>query len=57
MIDQKISQLRDSWKDTKLHVGELIKQLQSNVEVNSLFSLQEVQMQYVEFLFAVQKWA
>lgn len=34
-IDKKISQLGDTWKDTKLHVEELIKQLQSNVEVNS----------------------
>ncbi|XP_044087705.1 nesprin-2 isoform X6 [Neovison vison] len=31
-IDKKISQLGDTWKDTKLHVEELIKQLQSNVE-------------------------
>lgn len=57
MIDKKISQLGDTWKDTKLHVEELIKQLQSNVEVNSPFTLQDIQMQHVEFLFAVQKWA
>ncbi|XP_077909922.1 nesprin-2 isoform X1 [Halichoerus grypus] len=32
LIDKKISQLWDNWKDTELHVGELIKQLQNNVE-------------------------
>ncbi|XP_039098054.1 nesprin-2 isoform X2 [Hyaena hyaena] len=32
VIDKKISQLRDDWKDTKLHVGEMINQLQSTRE-------------------------
>nr|XP_060475711.1 nesprin-2 [Panthera onca] len=32
LIDKKISQLQDNWKDTKLQVGEMITQLQSNIE-------------------------
>uniref|UniRef100_A0A673TZC2 Spectrin repeat containing nuclear envelope protein 2 n=1 Tax=Suricata suricatta TaxID=37032 RepID=A0A673TZC2_SURSU len=32
LIDKKISQLHDNWKDTKLQVGEMINQLQSNIE-------------------------
>ncbi|XP_058423073.1 nesprin-2 isoform X4 [Diceros bicornis minor] len=31
-IDKRISQLQDNWKDTKLQVGEMIKQFQSIVE-------------------------
>ncbi|XP_045666543.1 nesprin-2 isoform X3 [Ursus americanus] len=32
LIEKKIGQLGDKWKDTQLQVGEVMKQLQSNVE-------------------------
>ncbi|XP_025298589.1 nesprin-2 isoform X2 [Canis lupus dingo] len=32
LIEKKISQIRDDWENTKLQVGEMIQQLQSNVE-------------------------
>ncbi|XP_023558729.1 nesprin-2 isoform X2 [Octodon degus] len=31
-VDQRINQLRENWEDTKLQLGEMIKQLQNTVE-------------------------
>ena len=36
-VNKRISQLQDNWKDTKLQLGEMIKQFQSTAEVTQHF--------------------